>query len=148
MFKNHIWPSDANTTQDQSDYAAQLIPEGVTIIVAQRSSSVIATSAFEAIQVSDAQRLCRALLESAHQMASVDHAQRIIEKHGAVLTNVVDRKFSVAEGVFFHGKDFFIEEYSTAGKWVENIFGELDRVCLDTIETSSLQSFVICACYG
>jgi hypothetical protein len=147
MFKNHIWPSYAKTSQDQSGYAAQPIPGHVTIVVAQRSSSVIATSAYEVIQACDAQRLCSALLESAHQLASVGHAQRIIEKHGAVLTNAGGRKLNVAEGVFFHGKDYVIEEYSMFGHWIESIFGELDRVCLGTMETSSLQPFVICACY-
>ena len=141
MFKQ-IWPANAEIS-----LAAQVMPTHVTIVVAQRLSMSIETSVSLAMPVSDAQRLCSGLLESAHQMVAVAQAQRIINNHDAVFTNVAGCNFSVVEGIFFHSEVFVIEEYSAFGHWIESIFGELDAVYLDTIETNSLQPFVICACY-
>lgn len=147
MFKKLIWPSEAKPNQDQSDQVARHIPEYVTIVLAQQVADAIAASVYEVISASAAQSLCNALLESAHQLDSAGHAQRMIEDHGVVFTNTVGRSFSVAEGSYFYGKDFMIEHYSAIGRWVESTFGELDRVCLDTVETSSQQPFAVCVCY-
>lgn len=71
----------------------------------------------------------------------------MIEEHDASFTSTVGRKFSVAEGVIFHSEDFVIGEYRSFGQWVESALGELDRVCLDTVETSLQQPFAVCVCY-
>lgn len=148
MLNKLIWPSEAKPNQDQSDQVTQPTPAYVTIVVAQQVDDAIAASVSEEISSGTAQSLCKMLLESASRLASADQAQRICEDHGAVFTSTAGRSFSVAEGIYFYGEDFLIEHYSAIGQWVESTFGELDRVCLDTVEASSQQPFAVCVCYG
>lgn len=148
MFNKLIWPSEAKPNQDQSDLVAEPIPDYVTIVIIQQVDGALAASVSEEISACAGQLLCKALLQSAPQLALADQAQRICEDHGAVFTSTAGSSFSVAEGIYFYGEDFLIEHYSAIGRWVESTFGELYRVCLDTVEASSQQPFAVCVCYG
>lgn len=147
MIQNHIWRSEANPNQGHVGYAAQLIPEHVTIVVVERTSSGIAICASKLIQTSEAQRICREMLESPHQLTSACDAMHLIENHGVVLTNTVTRKFHELEGAIFYDKYLLLEEYVAFGELIENELGELFSLNLEHIETNSAQPFVILACY-
>ena len=147
MTQNHIWRSEANPNQYHVGYAAQLIPEHVTIVVVERTSSGIATCASKLIQTSEAQWICREMLESPHQLASVCDAMRLIENHGVVLTNTVIRNFHELEGAIFYDRHLLLKEYVAFMELIENELGELFGLNLEHIEINSAQPFVILACY-
>jgi hypothetical protein len=148
MLKRLIWPSEALPNHDQSVQLIPALPEYVVIVVMQQVDAAIAASVSEVMSAGAAQSLCKALLESATQLACADQAQRICEDHGAVFTNAVSRPFSVAEGIYFYGEDFLIEQYSATGHWIESRLGELDSVCLDFVEAIASKPFAVCVCYG
>lgn len=147
MFKKLIWPNEAKCTQGQSPQASLPIPEHVTIVIMQRVGDAMTARVSEEISADAAQSLCKTLLKKAPQLGSADQAQRTAEDHGAAFTSALDRTFSVVECTYFHGEDFFIENYSAMGQWVESRFGELDGVCLDFVEASASQPFAVCVCY-
>ena len=148
MLKRLIWPSEAIPNQDQSGQLIPALPEYVAIVVMQQVDAAIAARVSEEMAAGAAQSLCKALLESAPQLACADQAQRICEDHGVVFTSAVSRPFRVAEGIYFYGEDFLIEQYSATGHWIESRLGELDSVCLDFVEAIASKPFAVCVCYG
>ena len=149
MLKRQIWPSEALPNQDQSGQLIPALPECVAIVVMQQVDAVITATVSEEMSAGTAQLLCQALLESASQLACADQAQRICEDHGVVFTGAVSRPFRVAEGIYFYGEDFLIEQYSATGHWIESrLGGELDSVCLDFVEAIGSKPFAVCVCYG